>query len=86
MKVADSVEGAPKSDDTKNIPAKKRTPKLDLTQSEIKDMVKIKRLEKSGGAKPSVDIKQDQLKQALDDGTVEFSTRDRAVLDGILKP
>lgn len=86
MKVADSVEGASNPAKTKNSETKKRTSKLDISSSEIKDMVKIKRLEKSGGAKPSVDIKEDKLKQALDDGTVDFSTRDRAVLDEILKP
>lgn len=86
MKIAESVEGASNPAKTKNSEPKKRTPKLDLTPSEIKDMVKIKRLEKSGGAKPPVDIKEDKLKQALDDGTIEFSTRDRAVLDEILKP
>lgn len=86
MKVADSVEGTSNPSKTKTPEPKKRTSKLDLSSSEIKDMVKIKRLEKSGGTKPSVDIKEDKLKQALDDGTVEFSTRDRAVLDEILKP
>ena len=86
MKIADSVEGASTPAKTKNSEAAKRTPKLDLSKSEIKDMVKIKRLEKSGGTKPSVDIKEDKLKKALDDGTVEFNARDRAVLDEILKP
>ena len=86
MKIADSVEGTSTPANSKNSEAKKRTPKLDLSKSEIKDMVKIKRLEKSGGTKPSLDIKEDKLKQALDDGTVEFNTRDRAVLDEILKP
>lgn len=86
MKIADSVEGATNEAKTKNSEPRKRTPKLDLSPGEIKDMVKIKRLEKSGGAKPLVDIKEDKLKKALDDGTVEFSTRDRAVLDEILKP
>lgn len=86
MKVADTVEGSTTPTSTKNTEAKKRTPKLDLSKSEIQDMVKIKRLEKSGGAKPSLDIKEDSLKKALDDGTVEFNTRDRAVLNEILKP
>lgn len=86
MKVADTVEGTTTPASTKNTEAKKRTPKLDLSKSEIQDMVKIKRLEKSGGTKPSLDIKEDSLKKALDDGTVDFNTRDRAVLDGILKP
>jgi hypothetical protein len=86
MKVADTVEGSTTPVTTKNTEAKKRTSKLDLSKSEIQDMVKIKRLEKSGGTKPSLDIKEDNLKKALDDGTVEFNTRDRAVLNQILKP
>ncbi len=86
MKITDTAEGIPTPTENKNPPAKKRSPKLDLSSAEIKDMVKIKRMEKSGGTKPITEIKEEKLKQALDNGTVDFSTRDRAVLSEILKP
>ena len=86
MKIEDTAEGAPTPANNKNTQTKKRPSKLDLTPGEIKDMVKIKRLEKSGGTKPTLEIKEEKLKQALDDGTVDFTTRDRKVLNEILKP
>jgi hypothetical protein len=86
VKIEDTAEGAPAPTNSKNTQPRKRPSKLDLTPSEIKDMVKIKRLEKSGGTKPPLEIKEEKLKQALDDGTVDFTTRDRKVLNEILKP